>query len=198
MLPYVKNVKDPVVYVEKALECQKDLGGFKLFAFQAPKHPLNKIWDYILSEKFHIIMITRENLLNRYLSHLLVKSNWQEGVPHPNAFVGTVYQKSVRIDPEKCILDIEKQIEEEKKLFVKFSNNPFLHITYENLTKNENSYKEILDFLGLEWREPKTNLQRQRVKTQQEMIENYWELKDSLKDTPYIKFFDESESKLFL
>jgi hypothetical protein len=175
--PYYYNQKNNV-WVNK--QCTHY--GFVLFYEQANRPPGN----YIQLEKFSIILLTRKNLLNRYLSEKLAEKY---------GFINVPYENKIYINPQNCIEDIEIHIKQEQQLKEKFKNQPLIEVAYEDLIVNHNN---IIKFLGLN-----TNIKlipqtiKQRVKSQQEMIENYQELKKAFQYTPYITFLDE-EKKLFM
>lgn len=200
--PEFASITDPVACIESRFLKQSQRKhathfGYKIFAHHAQKPPLNAIWDYMQQKRFKIILLTRQNLLNRYLSERLVIAHKSSESPS-NAWGKVQFFKPVAIDPAICLKNIEKHVELEKQLAASFANNPVLRLTYEDLCDRNVCYPKVLEFLELPYSEPTTKLIKQRTRSQQMMIENYWELKKAFKETEYIKFFDEEEDSLFL
>ena len=51
--------------------------------------------------------------------------------------------------------------------------------------------RNVLDFLNIERQPPIWHLNKQRIKTRQQLIENYTELKDAFARTPYAGYFQD-------
>lgn len=196
--PGLHEVTDPAAYAEllwgeKAQQKRKAThSGYKIFAQHALNHPLSEIWKYMQDKQFKIILLTRKNLLNRYLSHELVEAHAIPGM-RSYAWSSVEFRKPVVLDPESCVKDFEKYRKLEKRLEKTFANNPVFRLNYEELCDRDTYYPKILEFLGLPYSKPISHSTKQRTQSQQMMIKNYWELKSSLKDTEYIEFFDEEE-----
>jgi hypothetical protein len=190
-------ISDPIKHLYQEWELHKEHGrkkdavthfGFKIFSDHCRKPPFDAIWSHMQEEKFHIILLTRKNLLNRYLSHLLVLNHAE---CENNGWGNVEFFRPVEIDPQACIKNIKIYLGKEDWLRTVFLANPVFEVAYEDLME---SYPRILDFLELEYHPPQWKMTKQRTKTQQEMIKNYWELKKALEGTPYIKYFDEEET----
>jgi hypothetical protein len=160
--------------------------GFKIMSEQAHFVPVHTIWDYLKEQRFLVILLTRRNLLNRYLSHMLATKN--------SAWRNVIYKESVMLDPEAFIQDAKIRMQQEGWLTQWFASNPVIKVTYEELVGSDR-YTQILDFLGLSREVPKVSTIRQRTRSQESMIVNYWEFKKAFIGTEFERFFDESETK---
>lgn len=165
--------------------------GFKLTYHQSRNPFFQPIWDQILKERFKIIMLTRRNLFNRYLSHQLVRA-------HPVgdnkfAFSGVKYFRQVAINPLDCIKDIEKRKKHEDFFRQSFRNHDVLEVQYEELL---DSYPQILDFLEVRQEPPVWTHTKQRVLPHCQLVSNYRQLKKALRNTAYSQYLDEDEFRL--
>ena len=161
--------------------------GFKLFY----NHPDDReVWEILSANTdVKIIHIKRENLLRFYVSKLIAinTGSWnsiQEGEKKEPL------DKRVKVDIEHCL----NALRESKKLETEYSENRFpnhqyIELTYEKLTQNrEEQLGRIYSFLGLEnkkMKEEKFNLKRQNPEGLKELILNYDELLEALKNSEF-------------
>ena len=136
----------------------------------------------------HVMHLTRENLLERYLSqhvavHVTKVFNVQRGdVPPP---------VRVRLEPDACREDFDRTAERERQVRALFANHPILEITYEQLVADhEDTVDRVQQFLGVEPRDLQPTTQKLRNQSLVESVENFDELASAFAGTPYARFFD--------
>jgi LPS sulfotransferase NodH len=146
------------------------------------------LYEWIISNEVSIVHLTRKNLLKLYLSRLIAR---QSGIYH--SFVKSESARPVQkifVD-QKNILprmkDILKQREEVSNIF---SENPSVEFSYEDFFSNYTDVSQkIFSFLGLEdvvLELP--NLEKINPNSIEQIIENYKEIAETLKGTPFEEF----------
>jgi len=168
------------LYGEKAI-------GFKLMYSQLKKYP--SIEEWIFLRKPHIIHLIRKNVLKiivsretaklRKLYHLEKNSNM------------SIKPIKVTLDPKKLIKEIKEILSDVEKHRKKYAQLPFyLEIKYEDFFQNkEKNTKKILEFLNVKYIFPlEESLKKINPDSLKELIENYTEVVNHLKGTPYEKY----------
>jgi hypothetical protein len=152
-------------------------------------------WEPVLARlrertDVRVIHLTRENLLDRYLSqhvavHVTKVYNVQQGpVPPP---------VRVRLDPDACAEDFSRTTEREALLRSMFAAHEVLEITYEQLVDSqESTLRAVQAFLGVEPIELEPTTKKLRAQSIAESVENFDELARRFVGTPYARFFEDA------
>ena len=132
-------------------------------------------------EDLHILSLSRENLLRRYLSVQLQQiKNLDKADLKPMVF-----------DPEKLEQDFMRQRKKITEFNNRFSNHPVFHVTYEQMCNDyENVASKIQDFLGLPSFPIKPGTGKRNNPPISDFVVNYNELKDKFNNTEWGVFFD--------
>ncbi|MEO0755248.1 MAG: sulfotransferase [Cyanobacteria bacterium J06648_16] len=164
--------------------------GFKIFYNQAQAGQKQQIWQYLRQNKeIKIIHLKRRNLLRVCLSHHLATATNQwvlkdEAHRKDHDKVALGFQDCLKLFEET------KEWEEEYDRF--FDGHPKLEVSYEDLVnKTAAESKRLQSFLEVKFQRLKSSTLQQNRSLLAETIENYNELKDKFKDTPWRVYFDE-------
>ena len=144
------------------------------------------LWDHAKHDKWHIIHLTRRNLLDRMLSEKLaaINKNWNRGD----------YKHKCQFSFEEVRWQISRSQKWQQETRKFFTENPILELEYEALQQHaEGALDQTQDFLGIR-RAPLTSpMQKQRSGGQRQYIDNFKLLyKETKKQKPlYLQFFDD-------
>jgi hypothetical protein len=156
------------------------VSGFKLIAYQIDA--LDKAFAAELLSQSRMIFLKRDNYLDRYLSKLLSqKYNY-------HAKYG---DEPVTMNVGKLSRYIVECQAREKNRLAEFrrTTKGVIETTYERLLHDrETAMKELFDFLEVPYESVEPKTRQQRTKTQREMLSNYDEVRDYLKDGPNAHF----------
>ena len=194
---------DPTIYLQNTLNAHVPESvravGFRLQYSHARQGAWKKARDEIVIDKdIRIVHLTRENLLDRYLSYCLAMRNgrWietHESPPSPDEMIS--------LDLEDCVKDIARCEWYQDETEEIFSSHSRIHLTYENLCANtELETRRVLQFLGVEYQPLQSPTKKQRRKKKREMIQNFEDLKSSFNrgiakgwsNPRWCSFFDEN------
>ena len=168
---YVKFKNSPVV-------------GFKVNYSQLNRYPAAISW--IKDNEVKVIHLVRNNLLKRHVSNLVaIKRNRRHSkVP------GELKPTKVHVDTKNILEDFRRRQKRFEKFRRKFRDLPFLEIHYESMLADlDEEANKILRFLSIDQIMPLTT---DHVKVNpdalKEIIENYVEVKNTLKNTEFERF----------
>ncbi len=164
--------------------------GFKIFYY----HPLDSddksVWDNLKSDKsIKIIHLRRENMLNTIVSRKIAgKTNiWKK----QNSGEIPVEERKVTLDPEECVEKFERTKKWETQTRQDFKDHPFFELTYEELTAHkQDTMNAIFSFLQLDSIPVESSLKKQNKETLRDLVTNYDEIEQGLKETPYAEFLN--------
>lgn len=176
--PYEPDV-DPVEYVEHTLDPYAEKIGAEILGFKL-NYTEHILWDYMKSNDWHIIHLTRRNLLDRLISQKLAiqetKWNFKE------------YTSTIEISASELHAYSDDSLIRQAKVNDFF--NPH-SIIYEDLIKNPTkTVDSLLDFLGLPPQQLTSPMIKQRTGPQSQYISNYARLYSELVSSrsPYAKY----------
>jgi LPS sulfotransferase NodH len=136
-----------------------------------------------------VLHLTRENLLERYLSQYLalhvygVYNVARGGKPPEDALV--------RLSPEECEEDFRRTEERQASFRAMLRDHQVLEVSYEELVGDgEATLARVQEFLGVEQRTLETRSVKLRSGPVREVVENYDELASHFRGTPYGAFFE--------
>lgn len=156
--------------------------GCKVFYDYFDDPLLSQALDYLLKmPELHVIHLTRQNLLESYISLLQARSSQQ--------WTGSGEQVSVKIYIPDCIEYFRSMEETQTRCERTFSGQPMLHITYEDLTtRKDQTLKQVTEFLQVPDQTLGSVLEKQAKGGLADRITNYGEVNDALKGTPWESF----------
>jgi LPS sulfotransferase NodH len=169
-----------------------DATGFKLMLNQGKKYPI--ILDYLKEKQFKVILVVRKNVLNTSISKLRSR---QTGIYDSSQ---TIFDRTkclnskIRIPVESLLIELDSVAKQNIGLKNTVSNLGLDYITvfYERLTENRvEETQRILTFLGAAINvELNTQLQKVSPFELKNSVENYEEIVQALKNTPYAIYLE--------
>lgn len=97
----------------------------------------------------------------------------------------------IHISPDECREHFEVTTHTTNHYNNLFKDHPLLTVFYEDLvTERSSTLREVQTFLGVKPARLKNTVQRQNPEPLSDLIENYDELKEVFRDTPYAEFFE--------
>lgn len=158
--------------------------GFKLMYGQVKRFP--QVSQWCKESDVRVIHLIRQNLLKVIVSRKVAK---ERGVYHSTK---TLAPLRIRVDCRKLIpllREVESQIDSYGKAFAYRS---YIEVSYESLVANQAEESErILRFLDLNAMEPLvSNLKKVNPSSLYEVVENYQEMRDTLRGTTYERFLN--------
>ena len=164
--------------------------GFKIFYYHPNDCDDKKVWDLLESDRsIKIIHLRRENKLRTHVSRLIAgKSDvWKS---YNNEI--SAKDKGVEVNTEKLLNDFYTSEFFEVETRKKFSDHPFLEITYESLVKDQTlTHQKILQFLEVSCLSLGSSLRKQNSESLRYLIKNYEVVNACLSKTKYANFLDE-------
>jgi LPS sulfotransferase NodH len=181
--------------------------GFKLIYRQAGLESLvrgetgdqevsSELWSYLRSRTdIKFIHLIRENLLRKKLSWKIAQAtgNWGTGGA-PGGTADSGGRPRVTLDPEECrdAFSTEKQLQ--RTVEQHLGDHDVLQTSYESILDSPTGELErIQRFLDLEVENLQTETEKQEKRALEDAIANYSELYAELKDTPWARFFDDTD-----
>jgi len=167
--------------------------GFKIFYYHPVDEPSSGVWDKLRAmADLSVIHLKRKNLLRTLVSRKIagVEDVWLSMSEHnPRSSAGHV-NISFTVD-ELTDLFRETRVWEESGHRM-FCNHPMLTIYYEDLvTDRAKVFRQVTQFLGVSYIEPKTELKKQNNRSLRATIMNYDDLKLRFSSTEWALFFEE-------
>ena len=155
--------------------------GFKLPLYSMREHP--SLVPALRAHNYKVLLLTRENLLDQYISMRLAQENhaWtsQQGSWMVRRFVGDIE------DAEKRFAVWEQENAETRAMV---EGLPTLPLVYERL---DAQMPDVLNFLGLPQAPTKSKYTRQRQGTQETALRNYAEMKAHFSTTRWAGMFED-------
>jgi ABC-type polysaccharide/polyol phosphate transport system ATPase subunit len=155
--------------------------GFKLFY----NHFTEEEWsDFSGRAEFRIIHLTRRNRLRRMVSEDIATKTGQWVLTD---IADKKRAEKIWLDPDTVIERIVSVENRESWFREQFSEHAVLEVVYEDMMLNMGAtFKAITGFLGIEALQPrKVHLLQQNPEPLSELIENYSDIQEMLKNTPY-------------
>ncbi len=158
--------------------------GFKVNYSQVNRYPATISW--IKENEVKVIHLVRNNLLKRHVSNLVaIKRN-----RHHSKVPGELKPTKVHVDTKILLEDFYRRQKRFEKFQRKFRDSPFLEIYYESMLDDlDAEANKILKFLSIDQVMPLTT---DHVKVNpdslEEIIENYVEVKGTLRNTEFEHF----------
>lgn len=137
-----------------------------------------------------VIHLTRDNLLERFLSqHLATRVhgvfNVVEGRERPPPV-------RVRLSADECLEDFRRTEARQARFREWLGGHPVLELTFEDLVgAQDDTLARVQEFLSVDPRPLTTRSTRIRTGSLREAIENFDELAERFRGSPYRRFFEE-------
>lgn len=167
--------------------------GFKLFYSHVIAN--QKIIKRLLnSTEFKIIHLQRKNFFNSLVSYEVAKRTniWVAKTRPALDNANKIFP--ITIDPISCRGFFEKKELDRSNALKFFKNMPLFDIYYEDLVKDQDqSIKKICCFLGVPLVPLKTETQKIIIRPNEDIVENYDELKNFFSGTKWSRFFNVAE-----
>jgi LPS sulfotransferase NodH len=147
--------------------------GFKIFYYHPYDKENGEIWKLLSDTKdLHVIHIKRKNILRTLVSKKIAQNS--------KAYTSEEEKKTNKVE-EKINFDFDELnnlITHTRNLEKTgddiFSGNKMITVYYEDLVENPELYfKTITDFLGLEYKKPRTSYKKQNPEKLSELLENF-------------------------
>jgi len=163
--------------------------GFKAVYVQMIDERFKQIPQYLKSlNNLKIIYLRRENSLKAFISLLMAKRTLVWRITKPSM----QFDEPIRLNFKECLKAFKARQRHSDLLRAFFDPHETLELTYEDLTRDVAfETAQIQAFLGIKPIELSSPLLKQNIRSLQESILNYHELKDQFKDMPWAKYFDE-------
>ena len=162
--------------------------GFKIFIHQARQNPAKKVWTYLKNDPtIKVIHLSRKNRFKRVLSHEVAsaKGSWVASDDNTD-------DVTINLSSEQWLEKLEIDAVRERRIEKLFSQNPKVHIYYENLVDDwEGSTRSIQGFLGVEPKTLEKKLSKQELKRPSERCANYSDLVEYFSNTKFNWMFEE-------
>jgi hypothetical protein len=171
---YVANLTAPLP--EKAV-------GFKLPLSSIRAHP--DAMGLLDPPDLRMVRLRRLNLLALFVSRQLLRSTRV-----PQSTRGDYGDATVVLDPKQTLAVLRRIEEHEQYLDELAAGKPVFRITYEELVKGQR-LDEIQRFLGVEPTALASPFRRIRSRPLAETIENWSEIEDALRGSPYERFLED-------
>lgn len=157
--------------------------GFKLFFFQV-HHPA-KFLEWLVKNDWKIIHVQRENIFRQSLSNIiaLTTNHWHRRSEKSNP------EKSIHVDPARLLRVLKNRSRWKLKEKNLLGNYDHITVNYErhlaDKTMWQEAANEVFNYLGLPPAAVKTSLKPTYKKPYSEIIENYNELIESVKNSEF-------------
>lgn len=180
---------------------------------------LSSVADALVADRdLHVLHLRRRNLLRMYVSlkfaeatdvwlqdpaSRLARARLLSAVRHPIQAARRLQRMlfrprqtagatpRLRVSPDECYEFMVQSALRYQHFDRLYEGHPMLAIEYENLVEDrERAFADAQSFLGVEPQPLTVTTQQQRPEPLRELIENYDELQEALKDTPFAPFFE--------
>ena len=168
--------------------------GCKL-AYKYPfKSDDKSIWDIIDSPEVKKIHLIRENGLRTYLSTRIANKTlvWRESQKDSKL---PLEEKRVEIKIPKLMKYLAEKEKNEKSTEEKYGGENYYRLSYEGYLLDENVLKELQTFLGVPVEQLHSELAKQNPEPLTELITNFSEVADALRDTKWEEYLNFDDVK---
>jgi len=168
--------------------------GFKIFYYHPQDDPDCELWDHLKSmEDLHVIHLRRENLLRVLTSRKIAGASDVWATHQATAGSdGKPVDKRVRFSIEELETAFQETRDWEQMARERFSENPFLEISYEDLVaERQVTVARVAEFLDVDRFDAETTLRKQNPEPLGALIVNFDELKAHFSKTQWRLFFEE-------
>ena len=171
--------------------------GFKLFYYHPLDDDSGDLWqDLVNMDDLYVIHLKRRNVLRILISRKIAESMGQWIAKDTLDIEAQKDQaqgnKCVYMSVEELTNGFQQTRAWEKRGDAIFSSHPLITVYYEDLLDElEDNFRKITDFLDLPFVLPETSLRKQNPEQICDLLENYYELRESFKGTEWQTYFEE-------
>lgn len=167
--------------------------GFKIFYHHPVYDHSGKVWSYLMNiEGLKIVHLRRENLLRALVSMKIAEKT---DVWKVSQDPGEAVDKRVELTAQECLDSFRQTRKWEEDANGKFANNPFLELTYEELTSDYNrQMRRIQGFLEVDIADLKPMSSKQNPEALCDLIINFEDLKKHFSGTEWRVLFEDNEN----
>ncbi|GAB2778709.1 hypothetical protein [Salinimicrobium soli] len=173
--------------------------GFKLFYFHPVQGIDKDIWNILAEdEEVVVIHLMRNNILRSYVSKKIGLQTrlWTKTPRDPDEI--ELKDKKVYLPPDECIetfKTIEKYYQETKK---RFKSHKIIPVFYEDLSRNkQKEMNSLFKEFGVLPYEVSSTMIKQNPENLNDLIINYYELKEQFSGTKWERFFYHDTNQTF-
>ena len=163
--------------------------GFKIFYHHAPRDTAwgRQVWDYLLEQpELRVLHLRRRNALKTLLSEKQAGET-EEWIKYSNG-----QDKPVHIAPDEAAAFFARLAAWEAEVETLFAAQPRCEIIYEQLTRDlPGELARIQHFLGVPHEPVSPGTEKRPRRTLAAQIDNYAELKEQFRATPWADYFTE-------
>jgi hypothetical protein len=139
---------------------------------------------YLLDHReIRVIHLRRENLLNAYVSLLLMQKRRELQATRPVARIW------IRVDADRAIAALRKAVARFERFDRLFAGHPRLNVSYESLIEGSRlkaeTGRQICDFLGVSRQPMQSRIVKLNPRSLRDMVTNYDELAEALSRTEF-------------
>jgi LPS sulfotransferase NodH len=162
--------------------------GFKLKYDELDTRAYREILDFLREdEDLKIVFLDRENLLERYVSHLVAGLT---GVTLVSGKAERPDIPTVKVDARDLEQSFKRELERKARFRQVFARHRTIETTYEGLVADPaGGMAPIYAFLGVAPHVPRTDTKKIVDQDLSRVVSNYAELKQRFASTPYAAFF---------
>jgi LPS sulfotransferase NodH len=168
--------------------------GFKIFYYHPQDGDPETVWSLLQPMKdLYVVHLKRRNMLRTLVSSRVAYTTGVYGVRSEKE--DAEYRKKLKpiiYDAENLREHFQQTRAWEKSGEEMFRNHPMISVDYEDLvSQRDQTFQKVTDFLGVDYRRPKTDFKKQITQKLQDVLENYGQLKTEFIRTEWEWFFDE-------
>ena len=183
---------EPVRFLEEVVFCGQndnvEAVGFKVFPDQIDRPKFEPVWQWIAdNDDVALIMLNRENALKTLCSVQIAKKTGVWGIKDEKKRPTL----TITLTPKQCEEFFEKRAAYAQMVRERFKGRDIFEITYETFAENIPKYfSAVQDYIGIESTPLPVNDVKKEIRTLDEIIVNYDELKDHFKNTRWESYFE--------
>lgn len=166
--------------------------GCKVFYYHPLGDRTGALWRELDGLKdLHVVHLRRHNVVRTVVSRAIAaqRDEWLQTSP-TTPVPAELKQVTMTAGALRDAVARIQRLESEAA--ARFSSNPFLEVTYEDLVGSSTAeFRRITDFLKVAPADPIGRTLRQNPEPLSVLVENYDDLKAALRDTPSGAYFDE-------
>lgn len=167
--------------------------GFKIFYYHPEDDLSCGIWENLQHmDDLLVVHLKRRNILQTLVSRKIagIQGVWARTSDEPRS----AYKTEPTID--FSVDELQEAFEQTQRWMDdgdhSFRNHDIMSIYYEDLVNNRSAtFREVTDFLGVEYIQPKTPFKKQNRRNFREVISNYDELKSAFSETDWAPLFED-------
>ena len=165
--------------------------GFKIFYYHPQDDESGAIWEDLKEiDNICVIHLKRKNILRTLLSREIAGKTNTYAQVGKNKKLDPIEKRRVNLTPLKLIEGFQQTRNWEHQFDEFFKRQKVIQITYEQLIANpDEQVQRITNEFEIDYRPVEQHLQKQNIEPLSDLIENFEELANYFKPTPWHIFF---------